>query len=539
MDKIDLQQIINNYPDCVTNGAELKAILLDTYPDMSKAMVNTLVIIVNDGIAKEILDSEAITGLDKFRWQKKLEDDYGLSEKVITSGIDMFVECRDYCNPDDFEIKNGVLISYKGSYPIVHIPSNVTIIGDKAFYSCSRLTSITIPDSVTSIGNYSFYGCRELTSVTIGNSITSIGNYAFVYCSGLRSITIQESVTSIGDYSFYGCAGLARVEWNAVNCTEAGNEKYPIFRGCTNLTTVIIGDKVKIIPSYAFDGCTGLTSIEWNAENCTYAGDYYSPIFSEWINLTTVIIGDKVKVIPSCAFEGCGELTNIHISSIESWCKIIRKDNLMDHGTRNKKLYINGEEITELIIPDNVTSIGNSAFRGCTGLTSIMIPDSVTSIGDYAFYGCDKLTNIHISSIESWCKITGLDNLMRYGSSNKKLYINGEEITELIIPDCVTNIGSWAFYNSRGLTSITIPDSVTSIGDCAFSSCTGLKSVAIGNGITSIGLQAFRNCTGLTSITIPESVTSIGNSAINSERDFRKTQQKIPNKIENSLQMIA
>lgn len=180
MDKIDLQQIINNYPDCVTNGAELKAILLDTYPDMSKAMVNTLVIIVNDGIAKEILDSEAITGLDKFRWQKKLEDDYGLSEKVITSGIDMFVECRDYCNPDDFEIKNGVLISYKGSYPIVHIPSNVTIIGDKAFYSCSRLTSITIPDSVTSIGNYSFYGCRELTSVTIGNSITSIGNYAFV-----------------------------------------------------------------------------------------------------------------------------------------------------------------------------------------------------------------------------------------------------------------------------------------------------------------------------------------------------------------------
>lgn len=156
MDKIDLQQIINNYPDCVTNGAKLKAILLDTYPDTSKAIINTLVIIVNDGIAKEILDSEAITGLDKFRWQKKLEDDYGLSEKVITSGIDMFVECRDYCNPDDFEIKNGVLIKYKGSYPIVNIPSNVTRIGASAFHRCSGLTSVTMPDSVTIIGVSAF-----------------------------------------------------------------------------------------------------------------------------------------------------------------------------------------------------------------------------------------------------------------------------------------------------------------------------------------------------------------------------------------------
>ena len=111
--------------------------------------------------------------------------------------------------------------------------------------------------------------------------------------------------------------------------------------------------------------------------------------------------------------------------------------------------------------------------------------------------------------------------------------------TSYIVPEGTTSIGVSQFKNWVFLTSITIPDSVTSIGDDAFFGCTGLSSVTIGNSVTSIGEYAFALCTGLTSITIPDSVTSIGYSAINSERDFRKTQQKTPNNIENSLQMIA
>ena len=87
MDEINLKQIITEFPDCVTNGAKLKAILLDTYPEISKAIVNTLVIMANSGIAKEIKDSKNITELDKSRWQKKLEDDYGLSIDNISKGI--------------------------------------------------------------------------------------------------------------------------------------------------------------------------------------------------------------------------------------------------------------------------------------------------------------------------------------------------------------------------------------------------------------------------------------------------------------------
>lgn len=129
-----------------------------------------------------------------------------------------------------------------------------------------------------------------------------------------------------------------------------------------------------------------------------------------------------------------------------------------------------------LIIPDGVTSIGNCAFLGCTGLTSATIPDSVTSIGHSAFYNCTGLTSV-------------------------------------AIPDSVTEIGNYAFWGCTGLTSVTIPDGVTGIEYCAFNECTSLTSIIIPDSVTSIGDFAFHGCTGLTSISIPDNVTSIGNSA--------------------------
>ena len=108
---------------------------------------------------------------------------------------------------------------------------------------------------------------------------------------------------------------------------------------------------------------------------------------------------------------------------------------------------------------------------------SITIPDGVTSIGDDAFRYCSGLENIYITDIASWCNISGISNLMAYGSSNKKLYLNNELITKLVIPDSVTSIGERAFSGCSGLTSITIPDSVTSIGRSAFNGCSGLTEV--------------------------------------------------------------
>ena len=349
----------------------------------------------------------------------------------------------------------------------------VTRIGLEAFRGCTGLKSVIIPNSVTSIGDSAFYSCTGLKSVTIPDRVTSIGRSAFYGCTGIKSATIPNSVTSIGDYAFYGCTGLMTGNWNATACTSAGSYNNPIFIGCSNLATVNIGDNVKIIPSYAFDGCTGLKS---------------------------VTIGSSVTSIGNLAFSSCYNLQDIYITDIAAWCNISGLDNLMRYCASNKKLYINDELATSITIPNGVTAIPSYAFSGCTWLTRVTIGKGVTSIDKSAFLECRNLQDIYITEIGAWCNISGLDNLMGYGSSKKNLYINNELVTSIIIPDGVTAIPSYAFYKCSSLTSVTIPNSVTSIGRSAFDGCTGLKSVTIPDRVTSIGDYAFYNCTGLTTV---------------------------------------
>ncbi|MBO7168436.1 MAG: leucine-rich repeat domain-containing protein, partial [Bacteroidaceae bacterium] len=153
-------------------------------------------------------------------------------------------------------------------------------------------------------------------------------------------------------------------------------------------------------------------------------------------------------------------------------------------------------EITNLIIPNSVKSIGYAAFDGCKGLTSVNIPNSVTSIGGFAFSGCSGLTSVTIPN-----SVTSIGSCAFDGCSG---------LTSVNIPNSVTSIGSYAFSYCSGLTSVTIPNSVKSIGVGAFDTCFGLTSVTIPNSVTGISDRVFEDCSGLTSVTIPNSVTSIG-----------------------------
>jgi len=155
--------------------------------------------------------------------------------------------------------------------------------------------------------------------------------------------------------------------------------------------------------------------------------------------------------------------------------------------------------LTSVTIPNSVTSIGEAAFFGCKGLTSVTIPNSVTSIGNGAFSRCSGLTSITIPN-----SVTSIGNNAFSGCS---------KLTSVTIPNSVTSVENYAFSGCSGLTSITIPNSVTSIGDYAFDGCSGLTSITIPNSVTSIGSHAFDGCYRLTSITIPNSVTSIGDNA--------------------------
>lgn len=171
------------------------------------------------------------------------------------------------------------------------------------------------------------------------------------------------------------------------------------------------------------------------------------------------------------------------------------------------------EEVTYKDKTLKVTNIGLYAFYGCSGLTSIEIPNSVTLIENHAFDGCTNLQKVIVRDIAAWCKtiIMDEDNPLAYAHH---IYSDeNTEITDLVIPDGVTHIGHYAFYNCSGLTSVTIPNSVKSIKNASFWGCSGLTSIEIPNSVTSIEEYAFANCFGLTFVEIPNSVTSISYDA--------------------------
>ncbi len=417
----------------------------------------------------------------------------------------------------------------------VIIPNSVTSIGIGAFDNCRSLTSVTIPNSVTSIGHDAFRDCHSLTSVTIPNSVTSIGIGAFDNCSGLTSITIPNSVISIGNYAFSGCSGLTSIK------VASGNSKYDSRNNCnaiieTATNELIAGCKNTIIPGSvtsigceAFYGCSGLTSVTI-PNSVTSIGDY---AFGDCSGLTSITIPNSVTSIRNYAFYGCYGLQKVIVPDIAAWCNIsFGRDDANPLYYGNHLYSDETTEITDLVIPNSVTSIGELAFRDCSGLTSITIPNSVTSIGNYAFDGCSGLTSVTIGNSVtsigdfafSWCSsLTSIkveSGNSKYDSRNNCNAIIETTTNTLItgckntvIPNNVTSIGSEAFYGCSGLTSVTIPNSVTSIGGGAFYGCSGLTSVTIPNSVTSIGNSAFSYCSGLTSIIIPNSVTSIGNYA--------------------------
>ncbi len=379
------------------------------------------------------------------------------------------------------------------------IPSSVTYEGTTysvteiggAFYRCTDITSVTIPGSIINIEySYSYWGtfegCTGLISVVIGDGVQQIGGKAFYGCTSLTSVTIPNSVTTIGASAFKGCTALVSITIpNSV--TSIGEET---CSGCTGLTSITIPNSVTTIGRSAFTGCTGLTSI--TIPNGVTSIENNS--FKNCTSLTSITIPNNVTSIGSYAFKDCTGLTSVSIGN-----------NVTSIGFSS---FENCTSLTAITIPNSVTSIENYAFKGCNRLMSITLGKGITTMGE-AFSDCTRLLQVYYQGdINDWCHIL-------FGGSHanplcyaKKLYIDNKEVVNVSIPNTVTTLNDYVFYNYSNLLSIDIPNTITSIGNDAFFNCKGLTSVTIPNSVTDIGWAAFSYCSGISSIVIPNGLIS-------------------------------
>ena len=334
-------------------------------------------------------------------------------------------------------------------------PKNYTIAFDSA--GGSSIASITAP-----------YGSAlvEPAAPTLEGYVFAGWVPAFPATMPLNGATLTAQWMSAGEANFNWT-----VSGNSVKIT--GVKQNPT--GEVTIPAEIEGHPVTDIGNSAFANCSGMTSIT---------------------------IPASVTSINASAFNGCSGLSEVHISDLAAWCSISFGSYNANPCYYSQRLFLNGEEITDLVVPDGAMTIKNYAFRNCTRLSSITIPASVTSIGVRAFERCSGLTSIAVSSGNT--VYDSRNNCNAIIQTSNKALVAGCQNT--IIPSGVKSIGIDAFHGRTGLTAIEIPTSVTSIGQDAFYGCSGLTSITIPDSVTSIGSGVFHGCSRLATISIPSSL---------------------------------
>ncbi len=303
--------------------------------------------------------------------------------------------------------------------------------------------------------------------ITFKDDVTRIDDYTFGWSWNLTTVSLPDSIVSIGDYAFSGSWQLTSISFPK-SLTSIGAQA---FSQCIILNEVTIPESVTSIGEGAFGGCYSLTS---------FSGKYASK--------DGLYLLDGGTLLAAATGSMVGDITLPEgITAIQGYtfyCSMM----------------------TSIDIPANLTSIGRHAFDQCRNLTSVTIPESVTSIGEGAFADCSSLTSFS-------GKYASKDGLYLLDGGTLLAAAVGSMVGDITLPDGITAIQGFTFYNCSKMTSLDLQDGVIYIGPQSFLSCTGFTEFAIPSSVISIGIQAFARCTNLQSITIPEGVTSIGDLA--------------------------
>lgn len=524
---------------------------------------------VNDVLVEELEIPNGVIAVENYVFANcKSIKKITIPESVKTLGTMAFVgvsleqlyipDIKHWC---EINIKNGASLQ---------IEEDVT----EVFVGGEKITELVIPDGVTKIPASAFRGWYFLESVTFNDDVTEIGDFAFCNCTNIKEITLPDTVKYIGSYAFSLCYALETLDLG--NGLE--DIMYYAFQECISLKKVVIPDSVTTLEFGAFNDCIGLKEIVFG-DGLLFVPDN---TFSNCIAIESITFGKNIQYLED-SFYDCPALKEIRVKDLASWCE-------MEKGyfslSQIERFYVNDELLEgELIIPEGVNRISSRSFHGYSLITSITISDSVTEIGEYAFgecanlekvtfgsgvktlsgvflYASDKLTEVVLSegierieesvfsSLDNLVKIT-LPKSLKYVAAEAfdsgyllkdvyynsdltdwmniefeagyypnfngaSLYLNGELLENLVIPEEFTEIPKCAFAGVKSIKSVEMHDNVEVVSNGAFMYCSSIKSLKLSKNLTEIGNYAFKNCSGLEAIDLPKKLTAIGEEAFSS-----------------------
>ena len=439
-----------------------------------------------------------------------------------------------YNNNDGIDTPSHGFFGY-GLAGTLHLAEGITNVTPWAMDGMLYLEELILPDSLEFIDYCAFYNCYDLVSVTLGTNLKEIGGAAFVGCRRLTEIYNNSSIQlEFGSTDHGQIANSASLMVSADGTKTYRDGEFIYIDTPDNFRFMQEGNKYTLID---YNGNADIVELPVSINGSAY--DIY---LEKNYHIKTVVIPEGITEISAHAFANCANLVEVHLPesllTIEDYafqnCTNLRKVNIPSQITSIPGWCFNGTAIEEIVIPEGVTYIGDSAFDGCKNLTNIVIPDSVTYIRYSAFANCTGVKSVYIgknltnfaSTTFSGCiqleSLTFSPENENYVSVDSMIY--NKDMTEILfaprtlsghitLPDTLKTIGGRVFAECNLITGITIPDSVTEIGYSAFCNCTSLEEVDLPEGITNIPWGLFENCVNLRRVYIPSGVTGIDSYA--------------------------
>ena len=462
-------------------------------------------------------------------------------------------------------------------YESYYIPSSlqevcvtdITDLGDGAFYNCTRLISAELPEGLTTVGNSAFQGCTQLSSLTLPKGLSDVGQYAFADCYALTELTLPDSLLTVGQGALSNCNSLTRLKTPFVggsrgmemylaymfgsysyydsymipsslteicvtdisylsdyafyNCWQLVSAELPegltgigmsAFQGCSGLSTLALPAKVSYIGDYALQGCMQLSSLTL-PEGLSDVGQY---AFADCYALTELTLPDSLLTMGRGALNNCNSLSRLTTPFVGAGRDKETYLAYLFGGYSYYESYMISSSLREISVTD-IDSISDCAFYNCSQLTSVELPEGVTSIGSNAFAYCSQLSRVDLPSTIAYIfdsAFQGCEQLSSSNFSEKLQYIGNyafqgcAQLSSADFSEGLNSIGSYAFQGCVSLPSANFPDSLTSIGEYAFEGCSQLSSAVFSEGLTEIGSYAFNGCSSLTELSLPNSLQTAG-----------------------------